>query len=597
VCARGDGIRGSKDLRAEIGKYSNSTNERKKMSTKTIKQRIALLAVSALTAGMLSVASAPVANAALDGQGVIAAAVTYPNVCAVAADNKSAVAKVGGIVKYTPAGETTADDIYISLTGPGRFLTASGVSYNAAAEAVVANDTDFVLVEATGLGTISLGVKNTSEGANAYAVTITVVADCAAAVPSASYSFARTVIVTNADNSYTYDNPGTTDNALTSSVDDYTDAAGTGTAYDANKTTYVVPTNAKTVGTVGYIKATLKDAYNNSLPASGVVTVTATGSVKIGGVVSGATAPTTTSAKTYVVQDSGADIRIAVEQDATQAPTLSTITIAYNGVTYLTKTIAFGGKPATVKAIASTVGATGGVGYVQFQVQDAAGNPVSAVVSNDATANAASIAISGGITTTATSSATTGLTPAVSAAANRAEFTCLAGGKTTLVARVPTDSTNLTYVKTAPFTVNCGGALDTWSLSFDKASYSPGEVATLTVSGKDSKGFPVNSAVTFAGLTSSFGGLTAVVAPTDADTFSSGVGTKTYQFAVGTSEGSFVGTMKLDGATDDTPKTVQYKVASATATTSLADVLKSVVSLIASINKQIQALQKLILRR
>ena len=37
--------------------------ERKQMSTKTMKQRIAVVAVSALTAGVLSVASAPVANA------------------------------------------------------------------------------------------------------------------------------------------------------------------------------------------------------------------------------------------------------------------------------------------------------------------------------------------------------------------------------------------------------------------------------------------------------------------------------------------------------------------------------------------------------
>jgi hypothetical protein len=29
VCAREDGIRGSKDLRAEIRKFPNSTNERK----------------------------------------------------------------------------------------------------------------------------------------------------------------------------------------------------------------------------------------------------------------------------------------------------------------------------------------------------------------------------------------------------------------------------------------------------------------------------------------------------------------------------------------------------------------------------------------
>jgi hypothetical protein len=43
--------------------------------------------------------------------------------------------------------------------------------------------------------------------------------------------------------------------------------------------------------------------------------------------------------------------------------------------------------------------------------------------------------------------------------------------------------------------------------------------------------------------------------------------------------------------------TVPYKIAGTTATVTNADVLKSIVSLIASINKQIQALQKLILRR
>ena len=46
------------------------------MSTKTMKQRIAVVAVSALTAGVLSVASAPVANAS---------AVTYAANTAVAA--------------------------------------------------------------------------------------------------------------------------------------------------------------------------------------------------------------------------------------------------------------------------------------------------------------------------------------------------------------------------------------------------------------------------------------------------------------------------------------------------------------------------------
>ena len=64
TCVPGEiGIRGSKDSRAGLRKYLRPTNERKQMSTKTMKQRIALVAVSALTAGLFSVVSAPVANA------------------------------------------------------------------------------------------------------------------------------------------------------------------------------------------------------------------------------------------------------------------------------------------------------------------------------------------------------------------------------------------------------------------------------------------------------------------------------------------------------------------------------------------------------
>ena len=82
-------------------------------------------------------------------------------------------------------------------------------------------------------------------------------------------------------------------------------------------------------------------------------------------------------------------------------------------------------------------------------------------------------------------------------------------------------------------------------------------------------------------------------------------GVKTYKFVVGTTEGSY--NMVVDiplilTATNKTlygaaTQTVAYKVAASTATVSNADVLKSIVSLIASINKQIQALQKLILAR
>ena len=46
-----------------------------------------------------------------------------------------------------------------------------------------------------------------------------------------------------------------------------------------------------------------------------------------------------------------------------------------------------------------------------------------------------------------------------------------------------------------------------------------------------------------------------------------------------------------------TKQTVTYKVSSGTDDVEFTEVLKSVIALIASINKQIQALQKLILKR
>jgi len=131
--------------------------------------------------------------------------------------------------------------------------------------------------------------------------------------------------------------------------------------------------------------------------------------------------------------------------------------------------------------------------------------------------------------------------------------------------------------------------------------YQPGEIATLTVTGKDVYGNLVNSNDTLGtagvAIEYSFGGLTAITAPTGSDTFTSAAGVKQYKFSVGTTEASFVGSFKIAGATDDSAKTVQYKIASGTASVSNADVLKSIVALIASINKQIQALQKLILKR
>mgnify|MGYP000639495782 CR=1 FL=1 len=93
--------------------------------------------------------------------------------------------------------------------------------------------------------------------------------------------------------------------------------------------------------------------------------------------------------------------------------------------------------------------------------------------------------------------------------------------------------------------------------------------------------------------------LTAVSAATFSDSFSSGK--KTYKFTVGSTEGSFSGVVDLptyNGTTySQVAQTVSYKVASTSTAVSNADVLKAIVSLIASINKQIAALQKALLKK
>ena len=97
---------------------------------------------------------------------------------------------------------------------------------------------------------------------------------------------------------------------------------------------------------------------------------------------------------------------------------------------------------------------------------------------------------------------------------------------------------------------------------------------------------------------------TAVTIPADGQTPSDGTGLqgiKTYQFIVGTTEGDFQAIVSAplinSRNSSQANQTVSYSVKASSSAVSNADVLKAIVSLIASINKQIAALQKALLRR
>ena len=125
----------------------------------------------------------------------------------------------------------------------------------------------------------------------------------------------------------------------------------------------------------------------------------------------------------------------------------------------------------------------------------------------------------------------------------------------------------------------------------------------MTVKFLDSKGNLANSTSGTGTWTSVTPMLTAVSA-TGAAAGLGLTGTKTYTYTVGTASGMTAGTYvsiidftTLTGAETAVKATPSYKVTASNTDVEFTEVLKSVVALIASINKQIQALQKLILKR
>jgi hypothetical protein len=323
---------------------------------------------------------------------------------------------------------------------------------------------------------------------------------------------------------------------------------------------------------------------------------------------------------TAVLSATGADHVAIVAQKTSGVGGSCALTTTFNGTTVGTQTFTMQGAPAVVTVSDVTVGVTNGLGYYRVTVQDAAGNllPGKVITASGTETNNAAALASGiissvqsntGAATSSSVGSSYGKTQSVSAAnvttgtsgsGGLTRFACVAskGGTVKVTVRTPVDSAATAYVTSAPFTVNCGGALATWAIGFDKATYAPGEIATMTLTGKDSNGFAVSTYTALSGVEYSAGGMTAVTAPTNNDVFSSGIGTKTYTFSVGTTEGSFVGTFKTTGSTDTSAKTTQYKItAPSTGAVSNADVLKAIVSLIASINKQIAALQKALLKK
>jgi trimeric autotransporter adhesin len=587
------------------------------MSTKTLKKRIALVAVSALSVGLLTVVSSPVANANPDNGPLTvndiriisqtAGTNLAAGVCAVDSVASSQVlgaAAIGSTATTISVGaklefRTGTNGLgTLVISGPaewaGQPVSTSGLTDIAAGpvgtvatisadkkSVTVADDAASMILVATGAGAVTVSVYDAATAATGTLVKsfgITVVASCAGAdAVSVSNSI---LAVNNADAQAT---STSTDRTM-----DYADVE---------------------YGSTVYINVLLRDGFKANLATDVVLQASGTNGAIVGvdqaGISSNGVAATKAS--------SSQTVSIFVSQDTTTNPgkaLTTTVTVSANGTVIGTKTITILGLAASIEVPQADVKYGLGSGsqstttnQFKFIVKDNAGNRLEL-------APAATGAIAGtkydpasGVTavTTAGLRATSYRSPLDNSGAGdgAGTFTCSSTVSGSQSVTVGFYNPALVLVKSNAFTVNCSvGGINTFSVSTDKATYSPGEIATLTIKGSDALGKPVSDTTTMgAGYVNlSMPGMTLIgAAASSADTFTAGV--KTYKFRVDQAEGSFVGQAQPTATTDDAAKTVAYTIKSSTATVSNADVLKSIVSLIASINKQIRALQKLILKR
>jgi hypothetical protein len=634
------------------------------MSTKTIKQRIALVAVSALTAGLISVVSTPAANA-----GVGSATVAALNQLATSNTSNPKL--------------THHDRLFIatwaSTTGSGVALTAQNIAPEADSTTVapvtdsakslgLINVSDIAANTTPTAGTTQTAVLlstgrlsvYTSTAANSYsAITVTggtiasstgklmnsnstVASGGSASIENwgvvlAPSSGATTMIVrlytgtgiTSAAVGRDTPTLGTLTGQITVTIAAastagvvspvtsgvFGAATSTDQSNDADDSLYV---GQAQYSTAMYLNVRVRDGFGTAITSSsnGVLSVTATNGALVG--VHASTAPAGTQSSAFLATTSPDDDMISVAAPGT-SPVLTTVTVSWNGTVIGTKTLLFTGEVAKVTLSSPAIGKTSNTtgNYAYYMLTDSAGNklyPSFLGASQTAYAESALLndtAVAAGSTPTGLAKERVlSLSAALVETTGRVQFVCNSTAGNGTIGLTYTNPSG-SIVKSNALTVKCAGDAYTYSASWDKASYIPGDIAKLTVTFRDSKGnlaqeasTPVTNSTTAKAPSVNIGGLDkTVVGPASNDSIEQGV--KVYTYTVGATEGTYAGTVvfplvddrQIAVAGSAAAVTTTLVVKAATATVSNADVLKSIVALIASINKQIQALQKLILRR
>jgi len=554
------------------------------MSTKTIKRRIALVAASALTAGFLSVVAMPAANAA-DGDLTVTTAtgsVVLPTLTGGSVTGTGTIT-VGGSVTVAIAAGSVAWEARVS----GGVFTGS----NPSAPATI-NAAKTVAAAATAGAAVS-GLTATPTAAGRNMVITTYTGSTASAAASSTTAVKTLTITVVASGVSGVANAGTSYLQILNTTSTLTATSNTDTTY----------ANIVAAGGAGIISYSIKDALTINLPSTTVIQAT----VKSGACIV-ATSSAFSPAGTSIVTAAQAGQIYVAQADATNTPaTTCTVDVSADGALIGTKTLLFQGPVAKLVVTALARGKTSttntSMGYIT--AQDSAGNSIGNVAMTGELVSPASAdssivtAVSvAGNTTVGSATVNGGTSPG--SVPQTIGWTCGSTSSNGVKIKYKTSNGIGGYIYSDDVTATCAGNPANYTASLDKASYVPGDIATLTITAKDSKGVLTNDAATLSsGSTISVTGsnLTAVTTPLSTDTFTGG--SKTVKFTVGATGGSYnmIIDLPLWNTTtySQTAVSVPYTIKTSGVTNE--EVLKSIVALIASINKQIQALQKLILKR
>ena len=512
-------LRGERDasarathLEAATRKFLVTTNERKQMSTKTNFKRIALVAVAALGMGLLSsvpsnaaivpanitlattagtattavsdsstgavITATWLASAATDSMTITVAAKSKPSAQATFPKGWLTVIDTVGSVNSAPVygvdgaggGAAQARVLLDSLTA-----TASGLardSYTSVEVLTTSNANTYTTLKlklhaaitSSGLaaGSYVYTVTATPSTASAYVtadaksidVTITVAANDAAA--SAAYS---TAVMSSGATSWTAPVPGTD-----SSV------AVTATASSTSKAT---------------LRVTLASALNVSTFTAESVTVTTT----LGTV--GSASGTSVGKSVTFAYTAGSPLNVFIFADGTAGT--ATISISTPSVTFSNKTVTFYSttvaaitatqRAATIAVGAASISSTTGYAPIWAKATDANG----LTVRLNADAAASVYAYSSDLTVISDSGTACAYNSTVGF--NLCPLTGLKAGTATITLRNLGTGATSGAIVSSPITVKVSTATPaTIKMAFDKATYSPGERAFLTVTALDSAG-------------------------------------------------------------------------------------------------------------